>query len=226
MNQENNVVLAVLKLSRAMRRCPPPPAEHPFPPAVGRLLACVAENRRVSSRDLCEFLDLRPSSLSEMLARAESEGWITRTTDEDDRRIQRVDLSEKGEAFIAKMEEARKKDLERRTSCFTEEEKAQFCALSDRLSEHLESLAAGMPDRPFRRPRCPRRPDFPGGPGCRRDPGFPGGPGFPEEPDFPEPPVNPGKPETAAPGKTPESTEAPEGSRGRFRMPPEGRIRC
>ena len=64
MNHENNIIQAALKLSRAMRRCPPPPAEHPFPPAVGRLLACVAENPHVSSRDLCEFLDLRPSSLS------------------------------------------------------------------------------------------------------------------------------------------------------------------
>ena len=100
MNHENNIIQAALKLSRAMRRCPPPPAEHPFPPAVGRLLACVAENPHVSSRDLCEFLDLRPSSLSEMLARAESEGWITRATDENDRRIQRVELTEKGRAFI------------------------------------------------------------------------------------------------------------------------------
>ena len=100
MNKENDVILAVLKLSRAMRRCtppPPPPAglsgpEGPGPdhpgrpapcaPAVGRLLACVAENPNVSSRDLCEILDLRPSSLSEILSRAESEGWITRTVDE------------------------------------------------------------------------------------------------------------------------------------------------
>ena len=77
MNKENDVILAVLKLSRAMRRCtppPPPPAglsgpEGPGPdhpgrpapcaPAVGRLLACVAENPNVSSRDLCEILDLR-----------------------------------------------------------------------------------------------------------------------------------------------------------------------
>ena len=161
MNRENDVILAVLKLSRAMRRCPPPPAEHPFPPAVGRLLACVAENRKVPSRDLCELLDLRPSSLSEMLARAEGEGWITRTVDEEDRRIQRVDLSAKGEALIAEMEAARDKDLARKTACFTEEEKAQFCALCNRLTDHLESLASAIPsrrpkqDQPHRRPFPP-----------------------------------------------------------------------
>ena len=179
MNHENNIIQAALKLSRAMRRCPPPPAEHPFPPAVGRLLACVAENPHVSSRDLCEFLDLRPSSLSEMLARAESEGWITRATDENDRRIQRVDLSEKGKAFIEKMEEARRQDLERRSSCFTEEEKAQFCALCDKLSGHLESMSVGAPPRFLRGPHCPPPPGF------RKGPDFPG---KPEEDDTPDQP--------------------------------------
>ncbi len=183
MNRENDVILAVLKLSRAMRRCTPPgrpgpgwtgpgePAVHPghpvpFAPSVGRLLACVAENPNVSSRDLCEILDLRPSSLSEMLTRAESEGWITRTVDESDRRVQRVNLSPKGKSFIEQMEAARQKDLERKTACFTEEEKAQFCALCDKLSTHLESLALDLPEfspRPEETPRKPRRPLPPGG---------------------------------------------------------------
>ena len=173
MNKENDVILAILKLSRAMRRCAPPPSGRPAPDgpsperpgrpmggSVGRLLACVAENPHVSSRDLCEILDLRPSSLSEMLARAEREGWIIRTVDEEDRRIQRVDLSPKGKSFIDGMEAARKKDAERKTACFTEDEKAQFCALSNRLSDHMESLAADIPDF-MRRPPRHGRPHFP-----------------------------------------------------------------
>ncbi len=176
MNKENDVILAILKLSRAMRRCAPPPSvrpapdgpapEHPGRPmggSVGRLLACVAENPHVSSRDLCEILDLRPSSLSEMLARAEREGWIIRAVDEEDRRIQRVDLSPKGQAFIAEMEAAREKDAARKTACFTEEEKAQFCALCNRLSEHLEFLSPDLPERPPRPDRPPRKPFPPEG---------------------------------------------------------------
>ena len=162
------VILASLKLARAMRRCPPERREFPFPPAIGRLMECAARNPGVSSRELCEFLDLRPSSLSEMLARAEIEGWITRTVDEADRRVQRVDLSEKGKSFIEKMEAAREKDLERKTACFTEEEKAQFCALCNRLSAHLESLALDLPEFPPRPdpeqpPQRPRRPFPPKG---------------------------------------------------------------
>jgi len=204
MNKENDVILAVLKLSRAMRRCaPPPPPPHgrpgpecpapghpgpigpgpgipgpegpgfadrpgpgrpaPCAPAVGRLLACLAENPHVSSRDLCEILDLRPSSLSEMLTRAEGEGWITRAVDEEDRRVQRIDLSPKGKSFVEEMEAAREKDYQRKTACFTEEEKAQFCALCNRLSEHLESLALDLPEEPPRPDARLRRPFPPEG---------------------------------------------------------------
>jgi len=174
---ENNVILAVLKLSRALRRCSPAPAGRPGPegrgperspdprgrreacaPAIGRLLACVAEHPHVSSRDLCEILDLRPSSMSEMLARADGDGWIFRTVDEEDRRVQRIDLSPKGKAYMEEMEKARTQDLERKTACFTEEEKAQFCALCNRLSDHLESLALDLPPRAEPEPDPDRMP--------------------------------------------------------------------
>ena len=177
MNRENDVILAALKLSRAMRRCPPDRREFAFPPASGRLLECVAANSNVSSRELCEMLDVRPSSLSEMLARAESEGWVTRTVDEDDRRIQRVALSEKGREIVTRMREAREADYARKTACFTEEEKAAFCSLCNRLSDHIESLASDLPE-------SMRRPPHPGHP-FRPD----GDEGFPPRPSFPAPPA-------------------------------------
>lgn len=169
MSTSPNALLAALRLARAMRRCPPPPpAEHPFPPAVGRLLACVSQNRKVSSRDLCDLLDLRPSSLSEMLARAEGEGLILRTVDEEDRRVQRVDLSPKGEAVLSAMQEARDRDLQAKTSCFTEEEQARFIALCDKFSDHLESLALREDFRP--RHPGPHGPHGPRGPFPPEDP--------------------------------------------------------
>ena len=177
-NTDNEVILSFLKLARAMRRCPPERREHPFPPAIGRLLECAAKNPGVSSRELCEFLDLRPSSLSEMLARAEADGLLRRAADEADRRIQRVSLTEKGLKTVTEMEAARDLDARKKTACLTEEEKTQFCALCGKLSEHIERLALGLPeDRRMPPPpppghgprRCPRvseedGPDFPGRP--------------------------------------------------------------
>ena len=178
MNRENDVILAALKLSRAMRRCPPDRREFAFPPAAGRLLECVATNSNVSSRELCEMLDVRPSSLSEMLARAESEGWVTRTVDEDDRRIQRVALSEKGREIVTRMREARETDYAKKTACFSEEEKAAFCSLCNRLSDHIESLASDLPESMRRPPR----------------PGHPFPPEFPREKDGDDPAPKPRKP--------------------------------
>ena len=183
MNHDVEVILASLKLARAMRRCPPPERnEHPFPPAVGRLLDCAAKNPGVSSRELCEILDLRPSSLSEILARAEADGLVTRAVDEADRRIQRITLSEKGQQLIADMETARDRDAQKKASCFTEEEKVQFIALANKLSEHMERLSLDLPeDR-----RLPPHPFPPHGPGPHRGPEG-------EEPDFPgRPPFPPG----------------------------------
>ena len=178
-NLDCDVIFAYLKLSRAMRRCPPERKEFPFPPAVGRLLTSAAENPGVSSRELCEILDLRPSSLSEILSRAEADGLLTRTVDEEDRRIQRVTLSEKGQRLVKEMEESRDLDARKKTSCLTEEEKKQFCDLCNRLSEHIEKLALDLPeDRlppPHRGPGFP--PDGPRGPhhGPLHPPAFPEG---------------------------------------------------
>ena len=116
-NLDHDVILASLKLARAMRRCPPERGEAPFPPAVGRLLACAAENPGVSSRELCELLDVRPSSLSEMLARAEADGLLTRTADEADKRVQRITLTEKGSRLISELKTARDEDARKKTSC-------------------------------------------------------------------------------------------------------------
>lgn len=174
MIHDSDVILASLKLARAMRRCPPERTEVPFPPAVGRLLDCAARNPGVSSRELCELLDVRPSSLSEMLSRAEADGLITRTVDEADRRVQHISLSEKGRRLITEMETAREQDAKKKAACFTEEEKEQFCALCNKLSEHMEKLALDLPED-FPPPPPPRGPHEP-----REPHGFP-----PQGPIFP-----------------------------------------
>ncbi len=181
-NLDSDVILAYLKLSRAMRRCPPERKDLPFPPAVGRLLECAAANPGVSSRELCEALDLRPSSLSEILVRAENDGLLCRTVDENDRRVQRVSLTPGGSAVVADMEKVRNEDAKKKTSCLTEEEKKQFCSLCNRLSEHIEKLALElpeglMPDHPGLHHSGPRHPgeDRPGPEGPGRPPFPPGG---------------------------------------------------
>ena len=68
MFERQNVILSALRLMRAMRRHPPRP-EGTLPPAVERFLCELAKNEGASSRDMCEVMDMRPSSMSELIAR-------------------------------------------------------------------------------------------------------------------------------------------------------------
>lgn len=152
-NARPDVMLAVMKLTRSMRRRPPRPEEGCHP-GMGRPLSILADNEGASSRELAELMDIRPSSLTELLTRLEEEGLVQRTTDPDDRRVTRVSLTDKGRELAAKMKAEHEQRVARVNSCFTEEEAASFCAMCERLSAHLEALAKedGAPDGDFMPP--------------------------------------------------------------------------
>ena len=174
MNNKPDVIMAVMKLSRAMRRHPmrpaPPPLPHEHgcgrghgcghghgphhhgphhgmnhmpPMAGGRLLSILKENSNLSSRELAELLDIRPSSLTELLTKLEQEQLVVRTPDENDRRVIRVSLTEKGTEREEQIAAERTAHLEKFSACFTAEEAEQFCALCDKLAAHLETLSDG-----------------------------------------------------------------------------------
>lgn len=207
LSDDSRVIHAILKLSRAMRRCPPDPGKLPFPPAVGRLLECVSAHDGISSRELCEILDLRPSSLSELLARTEQKGWLIRTPDPADRRVQRLSLSEAGAARIAELKAAREAEAARKTACLSPAEKARFAELCDRLAEHMATLAPEQRCAPGRGHRGPHGPFEPMTPRDRREP---------EEESFDLPEAPPaGAPEGRCPGRP-----------GKPHFPPDTRFRC
>jgi len=139
-NSRPDVIFAVMKLMRSMRRRPPKPGEG-FHPGMDRPLLVLAENDNVSSRELAELLDIRPSSLTELLSRLESEGLVCRAPDENDRRVSRVSLTDKGREQADKMKAEHEQRRARTCACFTDEEAEQFCALCERLGEHLQAIA-------------------------------------------------------------------------------------
>ena len=139
-----NVIESTFKLIRATKRRPTR-GEHDFPPTVGHLLGVLKDNDGASSAELCEVLDVRPSSMSELLTRMEEHGLVERKTSEADRRVTRVFLSQKGADTVAQIAEMRAKAEAEFSACFTEEEKLQFCALADKLAKHLEEIAPKAP---------------------------------------------------------------------------------
>ena len=145
--ERKEVIKSTLKLARAMRRRPPK-GGHEFPPPVARTLSVLADNDGATSRELCEILDVRPSSLSELLGKMEEHGLVTRQTSEEDKRAAKVLLTEEGKTAAADLKENMKKHAEEFSACFTDEEAEAFCALADKLSAHLEATAGEEPDCP------------------------------------------------------------------------------
>ena len=139
MELKNDIMKSVLKLMRAMRRRPMHP-DREIPTAVGRVLMTLQNNDGASPAELCEVMDVRPSSMSELLARMEEGGLISRTINETDKRATKVFLSDNGKAAVERIKTRFQEDNNRLAACFSEEELEQFCALCDKLSTHLESL--------------------------------------------------------------------------------------
>lgn len=89
-----------------------------------------------TQRELGAFFDIKPSSLSEVLAKMEAHGSVVRTRDREDSRKLIVKLSESG-AAEAEVEMARR-DRFRDWSldCLDDQEQERLLGLLDRVVEH------------------------------------------------------------------------------------------
>ena len=135
-----NVLESAFGLARALRRGPKP-MEHDLPPAVERTLMVISENDGISSGELCQLLDMRPSSISELSDRMAEKGLVEKKTDEADKRVSRIFLTELGKAQAERIAEVRTEALNSFSGCFTDEEAEHFCELAGKLAAHLNENA-------------------------------------------------------------------------------------
>lgn len=110
---------------------PPPPREH----GRVRLMNMLKENGKLSQREIAEKLDIRPQSLSELLVKMESNGFISRRQDKDDKRVIVVALTEKGEEQLVVLQQANREHAEKLFSPLTDEEKDALIAILKKLTQ-------------------------------------------------------------------------------------------
>ncbi len=100
----------------------------------GRILAILARRGQMTQRELMEIVDVRSGSLSEVLGKLETAGYITRRPNEADHRSADILLTQEGreaaETVIAQRAERRAGQF----ACLNEGEKAQFNALLEKLN--------------------------------------------------------------------------------------------
>ncbi len=105
------------------------------------IICLLAKNDgQMSQQELGAFFDLKPGSLSEILAKIENAGLIERTRNPEDRRQLFIRLTQKGTEEAALEQERRLRFRQRAFSCLTTEEQEQLVVMLDTIRSHWEGL--------------------------------------------------------------------------------------
>lgn len=115
----------------------------------GRVLAALKLKPEISQRELAYVLDMKPQSLGELLAKLEKNGYITRETSQEDKRVQMVRLTEAG--MSATEQPSPFSDV---FNCLSSDEQEQLAVYLERVIASLEAnLEESAEDSGFKDPR-------------------------------------------------------------------------
>lgn len=101
-----------------------------------RVLAILVKEDGLIQSQLAEILDIRPSSLAELMKKMEKSNDVLRKEEEHDKRIKRVFLTENGKQKAQKLSHVGEDMSEAFFAGLTEEEQENF-------SEYLQKISAG-----------------------------------------------------------------------------------
>ncbi|MCX7694510.1 MAG: MarR family transcriptional regulator [Caloramator sp.] len=102
------------------------------------LLFTLYKNDGLSQREIADKLHIKPATITVMLTRMEKAGLITRRQDEEDQRISRVYLTQKGREMCEKLKKVMADLNEQCFGNFTEEEKETFKNLLEKMAGNIE----------------------------------------------------------------------------------------
>jgi len=87
-----------------------------------------------------------PGNTSGIVDRLAREGWVDRTRSEEDRRVVRITLSEKGKKALAELEPKHREAVRSLFAALSKEETAELGRLLAKLSSGLPASDDGEPD--------------------------------------------------------------------------------
>lgn len=100
----------------------------------GRLITILKMQDGISTKDLSYLLDIRISSLNELLSKMEKAGYVKREPSETDKRVMLVNLTEKG-----KNEQQQEWNPNEIFNCLSEDEQKTFGGYLDRIIASIEA---------------------------------------------------------------------------------------
>lgn len=98
------------------------------------LLTIIGKNPDgIRAKQVAEKAGINQSSVSESLSKLESDGYIKRTVDPDDKRATLIFLTELGQARANEIEDQQKEAFGHLFDCLTDEEKQEFARILDKI---------------------------------------------------------------------------------------------
>lgn len=113
-------------------------------PGQRRILALLRLKSPVSQKELLDVCGIRPASLSELLNKMETAGYITRIKDETDKRSVLVSLTEAGKKAADEWEEDSSDSGSGIFDFLTTEEKNQFSVILEKLIQNWTPEDSGQ----------------------------------------------------------------------------------
>lgn len=104
----------------------------------GRLLGVLHEKDGLTQRELGEVLDIRPSSVGELVRKLEMGGLVVRKNNERDRRVMNVYLTDAGRELVSDTSSVRTEIQACVFKDISEEEKDVFARVLERMIASLE----------------------------------------------------------------------------------------
>ncbi len=95
---------------------------------------------KMAQQELGANFDLKPGSLSEILAKMETSGLIERTRNPDDRRQLTIHLTASGQEVAAREQRQRTRFRDQAFTCLTDAEQEQLAVMLDKIRAHWEEL--------------------------------------------------------------------------------------
>lgn len=99
----------------------------------GKVLKILYRKGVVSQKEVQEFLDVKPGTISEIITKLEKKGFVTRVQDNTDRRKVLLTLTEKGRMDVEAFSKNYQNNVMSHFDVLTEEERAEFTRILNKL---------------------------------------------------------------------------------------------
>lgn len=133
----HSFVMNMQTINRYLRSMVSDQSETPVTRVQWLLLRHLERNGSCTIGELAEHLDVRSSTMSQMVDRLEKNGIVFRASNQKDARVKTVGLSEKGKKIIQEREMLWVDSLAQPFQNFSTEEKETLLNLMDKLVSHI-----------------------------------------------------------------------------------------